>query len=83
MCGAGAGAEDEAAGAVGRRRSRSATVLQLVALVVGDLGDRRREAHAAQPVRGPPAVVVVLDAQRVEVLPDVERVQPARSPSGS
>lgn len=44
-------------------------------VLVRHFRDRRREAHAAQLVRGPAAVVVVLDPQRVEVLADVERVQ--------
>lgn len=72
----GAGAEDEAAGAVGVA-GRGGDGVQLLALVVRDLGDRGGEADAAQLARGPAAVVVVLDPQRVEVLPDVEGVQPA------
>ncbi len=51
--------------------------VHLGVLVEGHLGDRRTEPDAAQLVRGPSAVVVVLHPQRVEVLADVERVQPA------
>lgn len=73
--GLGAGAEDQVPGAVHLAGLRPHDV-HLV--LVRHLGDRRPEADAAQLVRGPAAVVVVLDAQRVEVLADVERVQAAR-----
>lgn len=69
-----AGAEDQVAGAEALTGGGPHDVH---VVLVRHLRDRRREAHAAQFVRGPAAVVVVLDPQRVEVLPDVERVQPA------
>ncbi len=69
-----AGAEDQVPGSVGVT-GLGADDVQLV--LVRHLGDRGAEADAAQPARGPAAVVVVLDPQRVEVLPDVERVQSA------
>lgn len=73
--GRGAGAEDQPAGEVDVAGA-GAHPVERVRLLVRHLGDGGAVADAAELRRGPAAVVVVLDAQRVEVLPDVEGVQP-------
>ncbi|CAM5620540.1 hypothetical protein SRIMM317S_05191 [Streptomyces rimosus subsp. rimosus] len=78
----GAGAEDEFAGAVGLLLPAGQVVgvhdVDLLGLVVLDGGDLVAEAYGVQLGGGPAAVVVVLGAQRIEALADVEGVHPAR-----
>ena len=57
------------------RRCRCVTTYAVA--VVLDRGHRLPEPDAAEPLGGPAAVVVVLRAQRVERLADVERVEVA------
>lgn len=72
-----AGAEDEARRAV-RLAALGAHDVHLGGLVVRDLRDGRAEADAGEFRGGPAAVVVVLGPQGIEVLADVEGVQPPR-----
>ncbi len=76
----GPGAEHQPARRVGLRLAGGADVdghgVAVPGRVVRHLGDPVPEAQVAELRRGPPAVRVVLAAQREEALPDVERVEP-------
>lgn len=77
----GAGAQHEPAGAEGVAFAGGllgVDGVELFARVVFDGGDLVGEADGAEFAGRPAAVVVELGAQRIEVLADVERVQPPR-----
>lgn len=75
--GRGAGAEDQPWRAIGLPGG-GADHVDRVPLVVADLGHGPPEADRGDAGGGPAAVVIELLAQRIEALPDVEGVQPAR-----